>query len=89
MMALETWHWLLGAAILLLVVEALVPGFVFAGFAVGALALTVLHLMFDGVAFARDVTVFSVISALAFFALRRVFRRPGDSHASGDDVNRY
>lgn len=88
-MSLAAWHWLVGVAILLLVVEALVPGFVFAGFAVGALALAVLHLLSDGVSLALDLLVFSLASAAGFFGLRRVFRHEGDSRRDEDDVNRY
>lgn len=88
-MTLDAWHWMLGAAILLLVVEALVSGFVFAGFALGALSLAVVHFVHPSAPIALDLVLFACASAAGFFLLRRAFRHQGDSRAGSDDVNRY
>lgn len=88
-MSFPSWQVLAAVAIGLLVVEALVPGFVFAGFAIGALALAVVHLVTDASTMASDLVVFSLASAAGFFALRRVFRNRDDSRPGDGDVNRY
>ena len=84
-----SWQVMIAAAIGLLVVEALVPGFVFAGFAVGALALAVVRLAVGEGSVALDLFVFSLGSAAGFLVLRRLFRHRGDARGQDDDVNRY
>ena len=84
-----SWQVLVAGAIGFLVVEALVPGFLFAGFAVGALALAVVRLVAAESSVTLDLFVFSLASAGGFFALRRLFRHRGDSRGEGRDVNRY
>ena len=88
-MGLSAWQLMVALGIGLLVVEALVPGFVFAGFAIGAFALALLFLAVDASPIALDLVVFALASAGGFFLLRRVFRQREDSRRGDGDVNRY
>ncbi|MEN9314620.1 MAG: hypothetical protein RIS35_1013 [Pseudomonadota bacterium] len=88
-MSFPSWQLLVAAALGLLILEALIPGFVFAGFAVGAVAVAGVHLVTDASPIALDLIVFSLASAAGFFALRRVFRNRDDARPGDGDVNRY
>ena len=69
----EWWVWMC-AALLLGILEVLVPAFVFLGFALGAGMMAVL-LAFDFVALgmAWSVLLFAVMSLIAYVILRRIF----------------
>lgn len=78
----EWWVWL-SAALALAILEVLVPGFVFLGFALGAVAIGVLlgaqalGLSFLGLAGLSPpwlLVVFAVLSAVAYVILRQMFR---------------
>lgn len=81
------WAWLafgLGLAIL----ELLAPGFIFLGFAIGAVVMGIVLAI--GVAFtlAWALVVFAVISVIAWVALRQVFGiRKGQMKTFERDIN--
>ncbi|MEQ9693551.1 hypothetical protein [Shimia sp. SDUM112013] len=82
------WVWL-AAALLLAILEVLVPGFVFLGFAIGAAAM---GLMLLGPAAmlspALLMLIFAALSLIAWLALRRVFTLPGSTPKTFDhDIN--
>lgn len=70
------WVWL-SAAIILAILEVLVPGFIFLGFAIGALAVSML-LLNTGLGLSLPVLLFlfALLSLLAWLILRRVFALP-------------
>ncbi|WP_316247508.1 hypothetical protein ROLI_023000 [Roseobacter fucihabitans] len=81
------WVWM-AAALVLAVIEVLVPGFIFLGFALGALAMVALVLVAPGLAAPALLAIFAGLSLLAWIALRMLFR----SQSSGarvvhEDIN--
>jgi membrane protein implicated in regulation of membrane protease activity len=69
----EWWVWM-SAALLLATLEVLVPGYVFLGFAIGALGVGVALLAFISLGgFPLTMVVFAVLSLLAYLGMRRVF----------------
>jgi membrane protein implicated in regulation of membrane protease activity len=82
--------WVWGAAALVLaILEVMVPGFVFLGFAVGALAVTLL-LLNTGMALGLPLLllIFAALSLMAWLALRRIFAGPGGQvRTFRDDIN--
>ncbi|MEC7257235.1 MAG: hypothetical protein VXW58_05380 [Pseudomonadota bacterium] len=81
------WAWLC-VAILLGIVEVLVPGFIFLGFAIGALAVSMLILNI-GLALSLPlmVLVFAALSLIAWLVLRRIFARPHGVKYFDRDIN--
>ena len=88
--ALWTLWWVWGAAALVLaILEVLVPGFVFLGFAAGALAVSLL-LLNTGIAVGLPLLllIFAALSLLAWLVMRRVFSGPGSRvRTFEDDIN--
>jgi inner membrane protein len=82
------WVWIV-AGFALGVLEVLAPGFIFLGFAVGALATGVLI----GFGIPTDslpllLLVFAVLSVLAWLGLRQAFGVPGKNKRAWDkDIN--
>lgn len=76
------WVWMCGAVVLG-ILEVIVPGYIFLGFAFGALLVGIL--MFFGVTFSTAVVaiVFAVASLVAFMALRRIL---GVRHGPDQDL---
>ncbi|MFX4298208.1 NfeD family protein [Pseudosulfitobacter pseudonitzschiae] len=69
------WVWL-AVAIALGVVEVLAPGFIFLGFALGALVMAaVVGFLAPGLTLALALAIFAGLSLLAWIVLRLVFRR--------------
>ena len=68
------WVWLC-AALLLGVVELLLPGSIFLGFALGALAMAVIVALFAPMHVAGLLALFAVLSLVAWIGLRLAFRR--------------
>jgi membrane protein implicated in regulation of membrane protease activity len=69
----QGWVWL-SAALLLATLEVLVPGYVFLGFAIGALAVgLILTVQIPLGGLALILVVFAVLSLLAYLGLRRIF----------------
>jgi len=68
------WVWLT-AGLVLAVVEVLAPGFIFLGFAIGAVLMSVIvALLPQTMAFAIAMSLFGGLSLLAWIGLRIAFR---------------
>ncbi len=72
----EWWVWAAGALILA-IIEVLVPGYVFLGFAIGAGIMALVFLL-GGFGLSASLpialVVFAILSLLAWLLLRRTFR---------------
>lgn len=82
------WVWLAGA-LALGILEVLLPGFVFLGFAIGAVAVALI-LLITGPAFSLPVLllVFAALSLASWLVLRKVFALPAGSVKTFDsDIN--
>lgn len=82
------WLWLC-AALVLGIAEVLIPGFIFLGFALGALAVSML-LLNTGLALSLPLLllIFAALSLAAWLILRRVFALPGTQvKRFEDDIN--
>ncbi len=85
---LTWWLWLAGA-LALGILEIVLPGFIFLGFAIGAV-VTGLLLLIPGFSVSLPVLilVFAVLSLLAWLLLRRFFALPhGQVKRFKDDIN--
>ncbi len=85
---LTWWIWLAGA-LALGILELVLPGFIFLGFAIGA-AITGLILVIPGVAPSLPILllIFAVLSLIAWLILRRVFALPhGQVKTFQHDIN--
>ncbi|QIE47401.1 hypothetical protein G5B38_02675 [Pseudohalocynthiibacter aestuariivivens] len=83
------WVWI-AAALVLAIVEVMLPGFLFLGFAIGA-ALVGLLLAVTGGGWGLPLllVIFAALSLIAWAALRRTFRlREGQVRYFEDDVNK-
>lgn len=67
-----SWVWF-SAALILATAEVLVPGYVFLGFALGALALGLVLTVITVGGLAITLVIFAVFSLVAYLAMRRVF----------------
>ena len=67
------WAWLT-AALVLALIEILAPGFIFLGFALGALAMTGIVLVATGFSVSVALAIFAGLSLLGWIALRLIFR---------------
>lgn len=73
------WVWL-ATALVLGILEVLAPGFVFLGFALAALLMTVLHLLVDvAISLPAKFALFAGLSLLGWYVMRLVFKSPGGS----------
>lgn len=82
------WAWL-ALALLLGIAEILLPGFVFLGFAIGALAVSLL-LLNTGASFGLPLLllIFALLSLAAWLALRHWFSLPkGQVKTFDHDIN--
>lgn len=81
------WAWV-AAGIGLAILEVLAPGFVFLGFAIGAVVVGVLVALGLVLALAWSLVVFAVVSLMAWLALRQVFGiRKGQRTVFDRDIN--
>lgn len=83
------WAWC-AAALVLAILEVLVPGFVFLGFAIGALACGLLLLILGGSALGLPALLFTFagLSLIAWLLLRRYFALPSGQVKTFDhDIN--
>ena len=67
-----SWVWF-SAALILATAEVLVPGYVFLGFALGALALGLVLTVTTVGGLAITLVIFAVFSLVAYLAMRRMF----------------
>tara|TARA_R110002110_G_scaffold12615_8_gene59673 strand:- start:100 stop:375 length:276 start_codon:yes stop_codon:yes gene_type:complete len=68
------WVWV-SVALALGVVELLAPGFIFLGFAIGALIMAGIVIVFAGINTPALLALFAVLSLVAWIGLRQVFRK--------------
>lgn len=68
------WMWIC-AALVLGVIELLLPGSIFLGFALGALAMAILLLVLPVTNIPALIALFAILSLFSWFMLRLVFRR--------------
>lgn len=82
------WVWLAGA-LALVILEMLLPGFVFLGFAIGAVGVALI-LLITGPAFSLPVLllVFAALSLVSWLVIRKLFALPKGSVKTFDsDIN--
>lgn len=81
------WIWL-GAALLLGILEMVLPGFVLLGFAIGAACIALLLLIGISMSLQLLVFVFALLSLVAWLVLRRLFMLPkGQVKRFTEDIN--
>ncbi|MGJ8616926.1 MAG: NfeD family protein [Sulfitobacter sp.] len=68
------WVWIC-AALALGVIELLAPGFIFLGFAIGALAMAVVVFVLPATNVPALLAMFAILSLIAWVLLRVLFRR--------------
>ena len=88
-MSFESWWIWIVAGVVLAVFEVIIPGFIFLGFAIGAVLTGVLEAV--GILSSKlevSVLVFAVLSVVAFLVLRRVVGvRRGQTKVWSKDIN--
>ncbi|MBV7397443.1 NfeD family protein [Mameliella sediminis] len=85
------WVWMAGG-IALAILELLAPGFIFLGFAIGALAMGLLFLLTGGTMLGGSLPLtlltFAILSLVAWFALRQAMGvRKGQTRIWDRDIN--
>lgn len=82
------WVWM-AAALVLGLVEILVPGFIFLGFAIGAAIVGIVVLLGGSLLSAPFILLlFAVFSLMAWYALRQIFALPtGQVKTFENDIN--
>ncbi|MBC7133632.1 MAG: hypothetical protein H5U16_11065 [Roseovarius sp.] len=85
----QLW-WVWGAAALVLaILETVLPGFVLLGFACGAALVALLVLLPLKIGLSALLAIFVAFSLLSWVALRRAFRRPDDqTRVIREDINK-
>lgn len=69
----QWWAWM-SAALVLATAEVIIPGWIFLGFALGALVMGVLLLLgLTGLSMPVSLVVFAVLSLISYLGLRYVF----------------
>lgn len=82
------WVWLC-LALLLAIVEVLLPGFIFLGIAIGAVAMALIVTLIPGLSPAFLMVIFAGLSLVAWLILKRAFRaRDGATRVIHDDINK-
>ena len=82
------WVWL-SAALMFGLIEILAPGFLFLGFAIGALVMSgITAFSLVSLSLSAKLAVFAILSLIAWFALRRAFKPPAGTVKTFDrDIN--
>lgn len=80
------WHWWTLAAVML-VLEMLLPGFVFMFLAIGAAAAGLALLVISGLSLELQLTVFAIVSVVSAVGLRPTFRRMQHSRTAEPSLN--
>jgi len=86
---MEIYGVTLGIALVFIVIEILVGGFLFLGFAVGLSLVAVAHFVTTEAMLARDLIIFSLSSGGSFYLFRKYFQSSADDRKSDHDINRY
>jgi len=68
------WVWI-GVALALGILELVAPGFIFLGFAVGAVATSALVFVLPTTNVAAILAIFAILSLIGWIGLRMIFRR--------------
>lgn len=68
------WVWIC-AGLVFGVIELLAPGFIFLGFAIGALAMAVFVFVLPATNVPALLAMFAILSLIAWIGLRLIFRR--------------
>ncbi len=86
---MTTWWVWIAAALVLAIVEVLVPGFVFLGFAIGAAAMGLILVMTGHtLSIPMILLIFAALSLAAWLILRRIFALPtGQVKTFDHDIN--
>jgi membrane protein implicated in regulation of membrane protease activity len=75
---LSTWWVWMAAALALGILEVLVPGFIFLGFALSAAVMALLHLALAMlISVPAKLALFAGLALAIWYLLRQVFRSPG------------
>lgn len=83
----ESWFWF-AAALVLGILEVLLPGFILVGFAIGAGLVGLLLLTGISLGLPAVLLVFAVVSLAAWLVLRRLFRlKTGQVKTFDHDIN--
>ena len=85
-----TWWVWLAFALALGILELLLPGFIFLGFSIGALAVAILLFLDGGLVSSLPalLLIFAILSLAAWLALRRIFSLPkGQVKTFDHDIN--
>ncbi|MCA0962464.1 NfeD family protein [Salipiger bermudensis] len=86
-MIYDWWVWM-AAAVLLLVLEVLAPGFIFLGFAIGAGAIGLWLLAGYAISWVWLLLIFAVVSLVSWLVLRQVVGvRKGQIKLWDRDIN--
>ncbi len=84
----EIWWVWVAAGLVLAILELFAPGFIFVGFAVGAVVVGVLVLLGVGFTLPWALVVFAVVAVLAWVAARAlVGTREGQTKTFDHDIN--
>ena len=82
------WVWLC-AALLLAILELLVPAYIFLGIAIGAAIMAGVVALFPALGVSSLMAIFAALSLVAWLVLRRVFRSPDDqTRIVHEDINK-
>lgn len=82
------WVWA-AAALILAILETVLPGFVLLGFACGAALVALLVLLPLDLGLSALLAIFVLFSLLAWIVLRRALRRPDDqTRVIREDINK-
>lgn len=81
------WAWLC-LALILGIAEMLIPGFIFLGFAIGAVGVAILLAVGLTVSLPALLLIYAALSLITWLALRRYFALPkGQVKTFKDDIN--
>ncbi len=88
MLHAEWWVWM-SAALLLATAEVIIPGWIFLGFAIGALVMGMLLLIgVTGLSLPITLVIFAVLSLIAYVGLRWIFGlKTGQVRTFDTDIN--
>lgn len=82
------WVWL-SAALGLAILETIIPGFIFLGFAAGAALMALVVVLVPGLSLPVYLAVFAVLSLICWYVMRRAFRTPDDqTRVIREDINK-
>lgn len=77
-------------AILLGILELLVPMLIFIGMAAGMLAVAMMQYVSDSYALNRDLILWIIVSVIFVFLFRKLFKKQSDqTKLNVDDINQY